>query len=258
MNILVFDIETIPDIEGGRRILNLPDLSDVEVANAMQSLSKEATGQTFMRHHLHKIVAISIVLRKGDLFNVWSLGSLEASESELIERFYAGIEKYKPSLVSWNGSGFDLPVLHYRALLHGVQAPTYWDSGEIESTFKYNNYLNRYHTRHVDLMDTLAAYQQKAFARLDEIATLLDLPGKMGMSGADVFNQYCQGNLKGIRDYCEIDVLNTYLIYLRFQLIRGHFTHEDYQREIEAVKTFLQKGSFSHFQAFLNAWQSRT
>jgi predicted PolB exonuclease-like 3'-5' exonuclease len=221
----------------------------------MHSLAKEATNQAFVRQHLQKIIAISIVLRLNDSVNVWSLGSLQAHEPELVQRFFSGIEKYRPTLVSWNGCGFDLPVLHYRALVHGIQAPTYWDSGEIDSSFKYNNYLNRYHTRHIDLMDTLAAFQQKAFARLDEIAMLLHLPGKMGMTGGEVFGQYQKGNLKGIRDYCEIDVLNTYLIFLRFQYIKGVFTQEDYEREVALVRTFLEKSPLQHLQDFSAAWQ---
>ena len=72
-----------------------------------------------MRHHLNRVVAIAVVLRAGERFRVWALGGAESSEAELVERFFDGIERYSPNLVSWNGGGFDLPVLHYRALLHG-------------------------------------------------------------------------------------------------------------------------------------------
>ena len=103
-----------------------------------------------------------------------------------MQRFFDGIEKYTPQLVSWNGSGFDLPVLHYRALVHGIPGCCYWDTGENDREFKFNNYLARFHARHTDLMDVLAGYQNRAWAPLDEIAQLCGLPGKLGMDGSQV------------------------------------------------------------------------
>ena len=114
---------------------------------------------------------------------MWSLGEPGSSEAELIQRFYDGIEKYTPQLVSWNGGGFDLPVLHYRGLIHGVAAARYWDMGRRRQEFKWNNYLARYHTRHLDLMDVLAMFQPRANAPLDQMAKLIGFPGKLGMDG---------------------------------------------------------------------------
>ena len=124
MNVFVFDIETVPDFENGARMLGLENASRQEVGEAMLSLAKEATGAAFIKHHLQKIIAISAVFRHGDTLRVWSLGEENSTEAELIQRFFSGIEKYTPTLVSWNGSGFDLPVLHYRALLHGISCQT--------------------------------------------------------------------------------------------------------------------------------------
>lgn len=256
MNVFVFDIETVPDVESGRRLLGLEDLSDLSVAQAMMSQVKEATGQTFVKVHLQKIVAISAVFRQGKTLKVWSLGEEEDHEAELVRRFFMGIEKYRPTLVSWNGGAFDLPVLHYRALYHGIQAGSYWDNGEQDPSFKYNNYLSRYHNRHIDLMDTLAAYQPRAFARLDDIAVLLGLPGKMGMDGAKVLEYYFNGKLDSIRHYCEADVLNTYLIYLRFQMIRGLLTLDQYHDEIELTKNMLRESQAEHLHAFLELWEN--
>lgn len=254
MSVFVYDIETIPDVESGRRLLGLFNEPDEVVLAAMLTQAKEASGTTFVKYHLQKIVAISAVLRLGDQVKVWSLGSEQSTEAELIQRFFAGIDKYIPTLVSWNGTGFDLPVLHYRALLHGIPATRYWDSGEQDSSFKYNNYLNRYHMRHLDLMDTLAAYQPKAYARLDDIAKMLGFPGKMGIDGSEVLAHHQRGELKTIRDYCETDVLNTYLIFLRFELMRGHFTPSQYENEIILTKTMLHDSDEPHLQAFLEAW----
>ena len=126
MNILVFDIETVPDIAGGRRLYGLDGLDDAAAAEAMFKLRRQETGGSdFIRHSLQRVVCISAVLRSRDGVKVWSLGDESSSESDLISRFYQGLERFNPTLVSWNGSGFDLPVLHYRALLHGISAPTY-------------------------------------------------------------------------------------------------------------------------------------
>ena len=255
-NVLVFDIETVPDVEGGRRLYDLDGLSDKEVADVMHHMRRQETGDSdFLRLHLQRVVAISAVLRSGDAVKVWSLGEADAPEHELIQRFYDGIDKYIPTLVSWNGGGFDLPVLHYRALRHGIAAPRYWDVGEFDRDFKWSNYLGRYHWRHIDLMDVLAAYQPRACAPLDQIATLLGLPGKMGMSGAKVWDHFLAGDIAGIRNYCETDVLNTYLVYLRFELMRGHLDQAGYQRECALVRSSLAADGRAHLQDFLAAWR---
>jgi predicted PolB exonuclease-like 3'-5' exonuclease len=255
MNTLVFDIETVPDVALGRRLHGLEGLTDAQVAKAMFALRRQSSGGEFLAHEQHRIVAISCVLRSRDGLNVWSLGDLAAGEEELIQRFFDGIEKLSPDLVSWNGGGFDLPVLHYRALLAGVQAGRYWETGDEDTAFRYNNYLGRFHWRHMDLMDVLSGYQNRARASLSNTASLLGLPGKMGFSGAQVWDAYLAGNLAGIRQYCETDVLNTYLIYLRFELMRARFTRERYAEEVERVKVFLRAGKEPHLAEFLQAWE---
>lgn len=255
MNVLTFDIETVPDVAIGRRLYEIDKLSDEDVARIMFQKRREQTGDSdFLRHHHHRIVAISVVLRHGDGLSVWSLGETSSDEAELIRRFYDGIEKYTPTLVSWNGGGFDLPVLHYRSLLHGVSAPRYWDTGDDDREFRFNNYLSRYHTRHTDLMDVLSGYQPRATAPLDEIALMLGLPGKMGQSGANVWDQFRSGQIEQIRNYCETDVLNTYLIYLRLELLRGHLDDAGWQRETRLLRDTLKGADKPHLNAFLSAW----
>jgi predicted PolB exonuclease-like 3'-5' exonuclease len=256
MNILAFDIETIPDIETGRTLHGLDGLSDKDVAQVMFAKRREQTGESdFLRHHLHRVAAISAVLRTGDSLRVWSLGEPDSSEADLIRRFFDGIEKYTPTLVSWNGGGFDLPVLHYRSLKHGVAAPRYWDTGNDDRDFKWNNYLSRYHARHTDLMDVLSGYQPRAMAPLDEIAQLLGFPGKLGRHGSEVWGQFLAGKIGEIRDYCETDALNTYLIYLRFELIRGNLDESGWKRETDLVRKTLRDADKPHLHAFLDAWK---
>jgi len=254
MNLLVFDIETIPDIDGCRRIYDLHGLSDDDVARAVFQLRRQQAGTDFLRHHLHRIVAISAVLRSGDQFKVWSLGDPDSGEQDLLQRFFSGIERYTPRLVSWNGSGFDLPVIHYRSLLYPINAAHYWETGQNDSSFRYNNYLSRFHERHTDLMDVLAAYQPRASAPLDEIAALCGFPGKMGMSGAKVWDAYQQGRIEEIRNYCETDVLNTYLLFLTFERSRGNLDAVEYRNECERVRNDLKASEMPHLVDFEAAW----
>ena len=259
MNVLVFDIETIPDTAIGRKLYDLDGLSDKEVAEVMFTQRRQETdgNSDFLRLHLHQVVAISVVLSTRDQLNVWSLGSVDSSEIDIIERFFEGIEKYTPRLVSWNGRGFDLPVLHYRALLHGIQAQRYWETGNDDQSFRWNNYLSRFHERHTDLMDVIAGYDSRAFAPLDQVAIMLGLPGKMGMSGDKVWDTYLAGDIDSIRNYCETDVLNTYLVYLRFELMRGNLTQAVYQDECDRLAGFLQDDDRPHLTAFLTEWRDR-
>ncbi len=257
MTVFVFDIETVPDVESGRRLYGLEGLPDKEVANVMFHKRRQATGESeFLPLHLHRVVAISAVLARPEGIKVWSLGDEDAGEGEIIRRFYDGIERFTPLLVSWNGGGFDLPVLHYRSLLHGIAAPRYWETGDEDNSFRWNNYISRYHARHTDLMDVLSAYQPRATARLDEVAVMLGLPGKMGMSGAKVWDSYQAGDLAGIRNYCETDVLNTYLVYLRFELIRGRLLAPQYEARCQQLRDYLEQSGKPHLEAFAAAWRA--
>jgi predicted PolB exonuclease-like 3'-5' exonuclease len=254
VNILVFDIETIPDVQLGRRLHGLRDLSDEQVAKAMFALRRQESGGDFLGHEQHQIVAISCMLRSREGLRLWSLGEPDAPEAELIQRFYDGIERFTPDLVSWNGSGFDLPVLHYRALRAGIQAPRYWETGDEDTAFRYNNYLSRFHWRHTDLMDVLSGFQQRARVSLENVACLLGLPGKLGFSGAQVWGAYLAGNIDGIRRYCETDVLNTYLVYLRFELMRARLSPDRHAEEVERVRTLLRSAREPHLAEFMRAW----
>ncbi|MCL6556867.1 MAG: 3'-5' exonuclease [Burkholderiales bacterium] len=255
--ILVFDIETVPDTEGLRRLWQLDaGATAEEIAEIAFQRRRQATGSDFLPHHLHRVIAISCVLRNDEGFRVWSLGTPEAGEPELIQRFFDGIEKYTPQLVSWNGGGFDLPVLHYRALIHGLSAPRYWDMGEDDREFKWNNYISRYHTRHLDLMDLLALYQPRANVPLDELARLIGFPGKLGMDGSQVWSAWCRGEIASIRAYCETDVVNTFLVYLRFQLLRGFLTRAAYDGEVARVRDHLAQLPDAHWREYLAAWKT--
>jgi predicted PolB exonuclease-like 3'-5' exonuclease len=220
----------------------------------MQTRQRELTGSEFLSLEQQRVVAISVAMRTRDGFRAWSLGEPDSPEAELVQRFFDGIGRYSPVLVSWNGSAFDLPVLTYRALRHQLQAARYWELGEGDQSFRFNNYLGRFHWRHIDLMDVLSGYQGRSRVSLDRMAQLLGLPGKLGMSGEAVWDAWLEGRIAEIRDYCETDVVNTYLIYLRFELLRGRLTREDYLNECGMVRGSLEASGKPHLSRFCDAW----
>ncbi len=255
MHCFAFDIETVPDTELGRRLHDLEGLGDEEVATIMVSHRRQQTGHEFLPVLQHKVIAISIAFRSTSEFKIWSLGGEGAGEAELIRRFFDGLDRYTPDLVSWNGSGFDLPVLHYRALRHGIIARRYWETGDEDRSFRWNSYLSRFHWRHIDLMDVLSGFQPGNRASLNDVAVLLGLPGKLAISGEDVFGLFSQGDIASIRNYCETDVLNTYLIYLRFELMRGRLDANEFDQECDLVRKTLEQAKKAHFDEFLAAWR---
>ncbi len=246
MNVLVFDIETIPDIEGGQKVYDLAGLDDKSTAKAMFHMRQQKTGSEFLPFHLQKVVAISVVYRglgddKGHEVSVRSLGGENSSETELLTELFAEIEEHEPKSISWNGPGFDLPVIINRALKNKISLPDYWKEGN-------------YH--HTDLKFVLSGYDLENASSLDEMSKLLGFPGKMGMDGSQVWDEYQAGNLKGIRDYCETDVLNTYLIYLRYQLMRNELNHEQLEQEFTLLRDALESQNMkkAHLGTFLKAW----
>ncbi|WP_019022157.1 MULTISPECIES: 3'-5' exonuclease [unclassified Thioalkalivibrio] len=258
--VLVFDLETVPDIEGARRLYDFDGLTDREVADALFAMRRAQTGSEFLRHPLHRIVSIGVLYQGGEALKLSAFGrdgedGHTPDEAELLRQFFGVIDQRTPTLVSWNGSGFDLPVLHYRALVNGVQAPRYWEQGDDDREFRYNNYLSRFHWRHVDLMDVLAGFQGRAVTGLDTMASLLGFPGKLGMDGSMVWPAWRDGRAGEIHDYVEHDVLNTYLVWLRFEHMRGHLTDDALKSRQDQLADYLAASAAEHHLEFLEAWR---
>ena len=253
--VLVFDIETIPDVHGLRVAWGLTG-SDDEVVDAALARRREQTGGStdFLPLHLHQVVVVSMLMRNDQGLKVHSLSGGRAEERRIVQGFFAAVGRNTPTLVSWNGSGFDLQVLNYRAMMHGVQAPRFWDQGEDDRDFRYNNYLSRYHSRHSDLMDLLALYNGRANAPLDQLARLCGFPGKLGMEGSQVWGAWKSGAQAEVRDYCETDVANTWLLWCRFQLLRGVLQQDAYDAEIRLARETFASLEGEHWRAFLEAW----
>ncbi|MFQ5508985.1 MAG: 3'-5' exonuclease [Leptospirillia bacterium] len=271
-DLFVFDIETVPDYDAGRRLLDLPDAPDDEVAEAMKAYHLEATGgrNDFLRQPFWRVVAISYVqcaVERADeaqtdgpgklrytLARVGSGGTEKSDEKELIEGFYHYIDQRHPRLVSFNGRGFDLPVLKYRAMLHGISA-----SGFFDASNKWENYTQRYADAwHADLLETLSDFGASARVRLDEVCRTLGFPGKLGTDGGDVEGLFRDNRIAAIRDYCETDVLNTYLVFLRWELLRGTISPTAHDASVAEVAAYLasERETRPHLGEFLDAWQA--
>jgi predicted PolB exonuclease-like 3'-5' exonuclease len=254
--ILTFDIETIPDCAGIRRLHDLPeDLPDYDVAEIAAQKRRVQTGNDFLPPYLHRIVVISCVLRNDEGLRIFSIGEPEAVEEAAIRRFFEGIDKYVPQIVSWNGRGFDLPVLVNRGLQHGVGGACFWVTGGDNKDFRYSNYINRFHDRHVDLMDVLALYGGRG-SPLDDVARLAGFPGKLGIRANAVWESYRQGELAAIRNYCEADCVNTYLLFLRFQLMRCAYDAARYAEECSLLRATLERRPEPHWREFLSLWKT--
>lgn len=252
--ILIFDIETMPDVKTGKRLNpELAELDDKEALTQLIAQREQEVGNPFFPLALHQIACLSVLWIANGNMTLKSLALNDHSEVEILQTFFNSIEK-NPVLVSWNGKGFDIPVMTYRALAHGLTAPRlYQETGDM----KYNNYLNRYHDRHTDLMIKLASGSTSQ--KLDIVASVCGFAGKQDLDGYDVVPMVQAGEWQKLTTYCESDVLNTWLIYLRYQCLIGklHIEHANIwqQQTYEYLQTLRNTDGSLRHERFLQNWQ---
>lgn len=250
--ILVFDIETIPDVETGRRLYpTLKDLDDADALSALTALRQAEAGTDFMRLPLHKVACLSFLWFDGVSFRLKSLSLETMSEDQILATFLRAFDK-KPTLVSWNGAGFDIPVIMYRAMHHKLSAPALFNPA-IKP-----DYLYRYGEMHIDLMDKMSLYNGYQRQKLDTIASLCGFAGKGDIDGSQVVPMVQAGDWQKLTTYCESDVLNTWLIYLRWLILTGKMDTPAADGLIDATYSFVESlhnadDSLRH-QGFLDAW----
>lgn len=251
--VLIFDIETLTDLKSGAHLYAL-DLPEADLEQALMKLRRQETGMDFPRLPLHEIVCISgLWIDELGAMKLFSFSREQFSEAEILRKFLSIFDKKNPTLVSWNGSQFDIPVILYRAMYHGLSAPSLFDQGEIDSQKRYNNYQNRYHHRHIDLMDVMAMFNGRNFQKLDDMAHLLGFPGKRGESGYHVPEYVKTQQWLKLTSYCEGDVLNTWLIYIRWLLLKGQLNTEDHRLWVQSTIQYLQLQP-QHTE-FLHVWR---
>jgi predicted PolB exonuclease-like 3'-5' exonuclease len=261
-NYLVFDIETRVDKELVKEVYDPENCLTLDQAYDTardQILERSGQQSDFFPIPFHIPIAIS-TLQTDDSYRIRSLGCLGAdrfSEEELVTKFWQVFESAQ-TLVTFNGRGFDLPVLETRALKFGLSLPRYFAAGQSRSTYRGNRYSDAYH---IDLCDFLsnfgAAYRRNS---LNLLAKLIGLPGKYTIEGEDVEYLYRQGRLKEINQYCMTDVLQTYLLFLRVELMRGKLDKESYQGIVAAAREDLMQrasgaGSENFLMDFLRRWK---
>lgn len=236
--ICVFDIESVPDVEFLREQFGYSG-DDYEVCLQAFKAQNEASGSDFLPIAYHKIISIASVVcdEYGSFQKVGVFGRKAGvpNEGEIekvtLEEFLKWFNKNQPKLVSFNGRGFDIPTIMLRAMRYNLQSLAYYEQDN--PTFnknKWENYRQRYSERfHTDLLDSLGHYGSVRGIKLDDVACMCGLPGKYDVSGGDVYEiYYKEKNLAKIDEYCESDVLNTYWVYLKYEILKGNMRIEDY------------------------------
>ena len=240
--ICIFDCETIPDTELIEKTFYLRGEPEAISLEAM-GLQEQKSGTTFLPLPYHRVVAISAVIANhfGVFEKVNSIGG--ESEEEMIANFLQFIDRKNPKLVSFNGRNFDIPMLMIRAMKYNLSCPAYFEKeNQMLNKSKWDNYRYRYSDRfHVDLMDHIGEFGAARGLNLDTLCAMMDLPGKYDVSGDQVMSLFYRNELEKIREYCESDVLNTYWLYLKYELLKGNMLLEDYLQNLDIMRQKLER-----------------
>jgi predicted PolB exonuclease-like 3'-5' exonuclease len=254
-SLFVFDIETIPDEESATNLTGVSlDASKKEKRESLKNYHLDITGgkSDFLRQPFHKVIAISFleadIIRNGRteeyvLTNIKSGGNAQSSEEDLIRGFFSYLKKKTPRFISFNGRTFDLPVLKYRAMKYGISAPWLYQLGD-----KWNNYSQRYSLDwHCDLLEAFSDFGASTRIKMNEVCSILDLPGKTGIDGSKVMDYYDLGKIEDIRNYCESDVINTYLLYLNYQHFTGNIDSDSFVSAKEDLVNYIKMNEAEKF-----------
>ncbi len=239
--ICVFDIETIPDAQLIRKTLHVEG-GDVEVSNIAMGEQEAKSGSSFLALPYHKIVAISAVIAD-DFGGFKKVNSIEgADEKEMLVNFLGFLDRYNPKLISFNGRSFDVPLLMIRAMKYNLTCSAYFEVENRElGKSKWDNYRYRFsHRFHIDLMDHISEFGATRGLKLDVLCSLIGAPGKFDVKGDQVMDLFYAGEIKEIKEYCESDVLNTYWLYLKYELLKGNLIIEDFKRSLDIMGEKLE------------------
>ena len=236
MNFLVFAIHTVPDTDTGIKKYNLGDLDAKNSLKAIMHLHQQS-GNKELPHYMRRIVAISTIFRgEGVTLDINTFGDVNGeptdvdSEARLLKQFFSSINSFKvPAIISWDSTKNDIPILMYRCLKHNIPA----------SLVLANQPLS--------LINAISNYQYDATTSQENVMTLLGLDYIPELTTKQVWKYWGKGNADAIKSNCTFKALNSYRIYLRYQLITGmvtqrHFDHESVRIE-RLVKEYMDDRS---------------
>jgi 3'-5' exonuclease len=248
---LVLDTESVPD---GRLIArvkypgeNLTPEEAIEKARA-EARALSPTGSDFLPVTFQYPVAVSVI-RVGPDFRLQALACLDAPHfrpREIVKRFWLGVGLYRAKMVSFNGRGFDLPLLELAAFRYGCSLRDHFLTSR-----------NRYGGNHLDLMDWLSNYGACRLAGgLDLLSKLLGKPGKMETAGDQVYEMHRAGRYQDISDYCLCDTIDTYFVFLRSRVLSGDLTLEQEHELVKQAREWLtgKATEFPALQHYLANW----
>ena len=221
MKTIIYDIETIPDLDFGRKHMNLNGLSDEDIGRSMFFQQLQKHGNEFLPIDLQKVITISFVIEHN--------GHIELSSCTDVATFLDSI-KDADHFVTWNGNRFDVPVLYFRAVLNNLAVN--------EKIFDKNH--------HTDLKALLSNGDVNSISGLDWVSKHLGLPGKSEHTGNAVWDLYLEKKIDEVVRYCESDALNTYLIYVQHQLSMGVINEQELNTKKDTLKKFLASQDNPH------------
>lgn len=255
---LIFDIEAIADGELVSRIrypqqhLSAPEAVARYRAELMAETGKDVLPTTFM---LPASVAIAKISADYELLDLVTLDAPQYRPHVIARLFWQGWMHYgRPTLVTFNGRGYDLPVLEFAAFRYGYSVPAWFN---VESR-SYEQSRNRYNTEsHLDLYDLLSNFgATRLVGGLNLMANLIGKPGKTGVDGSQVQDMHDRGETQAINDYCRCDVLDTYFVFLRSRVLLGKMTLEREQELVAVAKDWLieQSAAIPAYAEYLQHW----
>lgn len=254
----VFDVESVTD---GQLLTQLrhpgQGIAPDEAISRYRAELMEKYESDFIPYTYQIPIAIVVAKLAEDftLLDVVALDEPQYRPYMMVEHFWRGWEAYRrPTLVSFNGHYFDLPLLELAAFRYGISLPGWFASG----TRAFEQPRNRYNQQaHIDLCDLLTNFGTTRFTGgLNLAANLLGKPGKMDIQGDMVQDLYQAGRLVEIQDYCRCDVLDTYFVFLRTRVLFGQLTLENEQRLVAQTKEWLQEQTarVSAYRVYLDHW----
>lgn len=251
--IVAFDIETIPDPDIGRRALGIDGDDEAVIREMARRRLEETSGSTaYPQLPWQRIVCVCVTRfdpKEGTVEMQALSPNLDDERASLTAFFGLFDRTTRPRIVSWNGGGFDLPVLRYRAMKHGIAAPGFHG---FDGERHWAGYLNRHHDLHVDVMDVVSGYGASVRVGLAKTCQLLGLPGK-GFIDREVYEHYLAGDHARLIEYCKLDTLSTLLVFLVHSVHTGALKHRDFAQCLVAVREAVRAEDHVEWRAIAQA-----